>query len=135
MDRAEIDARDEAAHALCRQAGAVALAGFRTTSVQISEKGRHDLVTNVDLQIDALSRNELRRVFPGDGILTGENPGPDVPVLWVIDPIDGTLNFARGIARFAISLAFIANGQVEFGFVYNPASSESFSARRGGGAD
>ena len=54
--------------------------------------------------------------------------------MWVIDPIDGTQNFARGIAHFAISVAFVVDGKVELAFVYNPASAELFSARRGAGA-
>ncbi|MET3925833.1 inositol monophosphatase family protein [Devosia sp. 2618] len=134
MHRSEIDARYAATHALCQRAGALALAGFRSTSVEISEKGRHDLVTNVDLQIDALFQDELRRAFPDDGILTEESLGQGASAMWVVDPIDGTQNFARGIAHFAISVAFVADGTVEFGVVYNPATAELFAARRGEGA-
>lgn len=135
MTRSEFDARFKFALDVCRQAGEIARSGFRSaTGITVTEKGRHDLVTSADLQVDALFRVAVRDAFPQDAVLTEESLGEVSTALWVIDPIDGTQNFARGIAHFAISLAFVRDGEVQFGIVYNPVSEELFSARKGQGA-
>lgn len=100
----------------------------------IIEKGAQDLVTIADHQIDTLIRQAIATGFPEDGILTEESGGAIAPRLWVVDPIDGTGNFARGIANFAISIAFCVDGIPQIGVVLDPAANEMFSARRGHGA-
>lgn len=135
MDPQQIEVRFERAQSLCRSAGAIARVGFRAwKGITVDEKGLHDLVTSVDLEIDAFLRAELSEAFPADGVLTEESAGSAAAVLWVIDPIDGTQNFARGIAHFAISVALVCDGVVQLGLVYNPVTDEMFAARRGGGA-
>ena len=85
----------------------------------------------------ALAALALTRAFSRDGFIgeetevraAGEGEG-----LWVVDPIDGTSNFARGVAHFCVSIACVAEGRVEVGVVYDPMREELFAARRGGGA-
>ncbi|MBV8107957.1 MAG: inositol monophosphatase, partial [Hyphomicrobiales bacterium] len=79
----------------------------------------------------------LLQVFPRDGFLGEETKGRpigDSGALWVVDPIDGTSNFARGVAHYCVSMACVREGEVEVGVIYDPMRDELFSARRGGGA-
>lgn len=131
----DIDARFVAATAIIREAGALALSYFRSRGdLGIREKSRRDIVTSADLAVDRLIRDQLAAAFPRDGILTEESGGALAPDLWVIDPIDGTANFVRGIAHFAISIAFQHDGRTEIGLVLDPVGGELYSARRGRGA-
>jgi len=120
---------------IAREAGAIARRYFRSgDALSISEKGMHDLVTQADLEIDLFLISQIKATFPQDGILTEESGGSSAQDLWVIDPIDGTQNFARGLSHFAISIAFYTNDTTEIGVIYNPISDEIFTARRGYGA-
>src|SRR5262249_61370570 len=79
---------------------------------------------------------ELRRLRPGDAIL-GEEGGPragDSGVRWLVDPIDGTVNYLYGLPQYAVSVAAEAGGAVVAGAVHNPVSGETFRASAGGGA-
>jgi myo-inositol-1(or 4)-monophosphatase len=120
---------------LAREAGEISLRYFRRTDrLGIREKAPRDLVTEADLEIDRLIVARTREHFPDDGILTEESGGRDADGIWVVDPIDGTANFARGIAHFAISIAFHSRGQTEIGVIHDPVAGETFSAMRGNGA-
>ena len=120
---------------LAREAGETSLRYFRRTDrLGIREKGPRDLVTEADLEIDRLIIARTREHFPDDGILTEESGGCDAHGIWVVDPIDGTANFARGIAHFAISIAFRSGEHTEIGVIHDPVAGETFSARRGQGA-
>lgn len=131
----EIARRHGVAQQLAREAGAIARRYFRSgAALRIAEKGVHDLVTQADLEVDRFLIERLGDAFPKDGVLTEESGGAAARHLWVIDPIDGTQNFARGIAHFAISIAFHADGRTESGVVYDPIADEMFAARRGCGA-
>lgn len=135
MTDEEIALRFDLAQILARAAGEIALAYFRQPmALNIKEKGLHDLVTEADLAIDRYLTNALAQAFPADGIITEESGGSLAERLWVIDPLDGTQNFSRGIAHFAISIAFYQAGTTELGVVYNPVADEMFTARRGFGA-
>ena len=121
--------------ALARQAGAVAMHHFRKGGdLRTIEKGPQDVVTIADHEVDALIRRSIAEHYPDDGILTEESGGMIAQATWVVDPIDGTGNFARGIASFAISIAFSVGGTTEIGIVYDPVADEMFTARRGHGA-
>ncbi|BCP52990.1 inositol monophosphatase [Kaistia sp. 32K] len=135
MNSHEIARRHAFAEEIAREAGAIARRAFRSgDSIRAMEKGAHDLLTETDLDIDRFLIGRLREVFPEDGILTEESGGGSAGNLWVIDPIDGTMNFARRIPHFAVSIAFHAEGKTESGVVYNPILDEMFTARRGFGA-
>jgi myo-inositol-1(or 4)-monophosphatase len=102
----------------------------------VDYKGEINLVTEVDRLSEALILDRIRRAFPGHGILAEESPetstGSDFR--WVIDPLDGTTNYAHGHPFFCVSIALEARGEIVLGCVYNPMLDELFIAERGAGA-
>lgn len=102
----------------------------------IAFKGSINLVTNVDHEVENILIESLRREFPDIGFLSEEigriKPGSDLK--WIIDPIDGTTNFAHGFPFYAISLALEKDKTPILGIVYNPERNEFFSAEYGQGA-
>jgi myo-inositol-1(or 4)-monophosphatase len=102
----------------------------------IQTKGKNDFVTRVDREAEVIISKILLKEFPQHQIL-GEESGFSLrksKYLWVIDPLDGTTNFIQGIPHFAIAMAFLVNGKVIFGLIYNPLSEERFHAIKGQGA-
>jgi myo-inositol-1(or 4)-monophosphatase len=126
------EAASRAAGALIRShAGGLAAA-------EVSEKSEHDVVTFVDHASETLIRSHIQRAFPGDAVLGEE--GADAPAdapgdgrLWVVDPLDGTTNFAHGIPPYSVAVALYDAGRPVMGVVYDVAHDELFSAVRGGG--
>lgn len=104
---------------------------------RIDKKGAIDLVTEVDLAIEAMFREMIAERFPDHAVL-GEEMGGDplAPAgpCWVFDPIDGTTNFAHGLPIFCSSLVLEIDGVAVVGAVYDPTRKELFTAERGGGA-
>ncbi len=96
-----------------------------------------ELVTNADLISNELIKNEILRLYPGHQILseedTGRNYDMDKPT-WIIDPIDGTVNYANGHYQAAISIAYAEGNRVRVGVVYNPFLDELFYAAENSGA-
>jgi myo-inositol-1(or 4)-monophosphatase len=132
-----MDMRLLAARAVAREAGAKARRRFFDRSFAVSFKGPQDFLTEVDGETEAFIAERLIRVFPGDGFIGEESPPRAARAggaVWVVDPIDGTANFARGVPHFCVSIACVADGKVEVGVIYNPMLDELFAARRGGGA-
>ena len=118
-----------------RSAGAMALDYFRRRgSLEIEHKGRQDLVSIADRNVEEHIRAELARSFPDDAFLGEEGGGGEAPRVWVIDPIDGTFNFLHGLPCWAVTMAFVADGVPEIGLTYDPVHDEMFTARRGHGA-
>ena len=123
---------------LVREAGALALASFRNASLVVESKGVQDYVTAVDRAVEALLVDRLHAEFPDDAFLGEEggrrsgSPGSDA--LWVIDPIDGTVNYTRGLPLWCISVALVYAGEIAFGLIFNPVSDEFYCAVRGQGA-
>lgn len=112
----------------------------RFTHARTSTKSDGSLVTETDLAVQQRLGETLARDFPGI-VLLGEEMTPQeqaacltAPECWVLDPLDGTSNYACGFPGFAISLALIRHGQIELGLVLDPLRDECFSAARGGGA-
>ncbi len=99
-------------------------------------KGAVDIVTEMDRRSEELIVGELRRAFPGHGILTEESPElhGNSGYRWIIDPIDGTTNYAHALPVFCVSIAFEDKGEVTLGVVYNPMLDELFVAEKGQGA-
>ena len=120
-----------------RQAGKAICRGFRNLGAgDIEAKGRNDFVTRVDREAEAIIKNTIARNFPGHQILaeeTGYSPRAS-EYLWVIDPLDGTTNFIQGIPHFAVSLALLKDGKVDFALIHDPMVKESFHAYAGHGA-
>lgn len=102
----------------------------------IAYKGRIDLVTATDVAVEEFLRQRLATLLPGAHFLAEEG-SPDAPLeenTWIIDPIDGTTNFAHGLPFVATSIGLWQNGEVILGVVNAPLIDECFSAIKGGGA-
>jgi len=105
--------------------------------LQVSLKGPANFVTAADHRAEEIVRQELEQARPGYSFVGeegGVREGTDRTHRWIVDPIDGTLNFLHGIPYFAISIALEREGTIIAGLVYNPATDELFTAERGKGA-
>jgi myo-inositol-1(or 4)-monophosphatase len=104
-------------------------------SVTATKSSPTDVVTEMDRRAEELIRSRILAVRPGDAIL-GEEGGQtgDAPVRWVIDPLDGTVNYLYGLHDWAVSIAAEVSGVVQAGAVAVPRHGEMFTAVRGGGA-
>ena len=122
---------------LAERAGELGMKYFRELeNLQIESKGHQDLVSNGDRDVELFVRAEIAKAYPDDGIL-GEEHAPvqgSTGHVWVIDPIDGTANFVRGIPQWCVIIACFKDGATHTGAIREPASGETFYARRGGGA-
>ena len=100
-----------------------------------SKEGAHNFVTDVDVTVENMVIDAILTRFPGHAILSEESgPKEGTEALWIIDPLDGTLNFIRSVPLFAISIAASQGGQIVSGVVYLPMTRELFFATRGQGA-
>jgi myo-inositol-1(or 4)-monophosphatase len=130
-----VSLRDTAVE-LAREAGAILREGWgRTHRPEL--KGRIDLVTEYDRRSEALLLERLRRRFPGHAVLAEESGGHEAAgaaVRWVIDPLDGTTNFAHNYPFFAVSIGVEMEGGLVAGAIYDPVRDEMFAAARGAGA-
>ena len=121
-----------------RSAGELIIkASSKLDRIQIDEKGQNDFVTEVDRAAENEIIYHLRKAYPDHSILceeTGLHKGSDSESEWVIDPLDGTTNFIRGIPHYAVSIAFRHRGRLEHAVVYDPVKLEEFTASRGRGA-
>ncbi|HEY5817894.1 MAG TPA: inositol monophosphatase family protein [Mesorhizobium sp.] len=122
---------------LARRAGELGMGFFREIEkLTIESKGHQDLVSNGDREVELFVRAAISEAYPDDGIV-GEEHAPTKGRsghIWVIDPIDGTANFVRGIPQWCVIIACMKDGTTHTGVVHEPASGETFYARRGGGA-
>jgi myo-inositol-1(or 4)-monophosphatase len=138
FDPHALEIRFEAAKAMAREAGEVARRRFLDRdSFTVRFKGPQDYLTEVDGEVEKLLAGRLAALFPGDGFLGEEGGGRkemDGHPIWVVDPIDGTANFAKGAPHFCISVAAVIGADVEIGVIYDPMLDELFAARRGAGA-
>ena len=108
-------------------------------NLRIEKKGRIDLVTAADLEVERMFRALIADRFPSHTVLGEETADAGVDsnttsCRWIIDPVDGTTNFAHGLAIFCVSIALEIEGRVELGVVYDPIGEELFTAERGEGA-
>ena len=123
---------------IAREAAAIAselmLAGFREVG-EVQEKGRGNVVTETDLAVEAAVSALLGREYPGHAILSEETASGTRSDgwMWVIDPVDGTKNFSRGLPHFAFNIAVCHATQPVVALTLNPVSGEEFSAVHGQG--
>ena len=120
---------------LAHQAGVILRLGYERDH-EVNYKGVIDLVTEVDHQSEAFLLSEIQRIFPGHRIVseeTGVVPGREED-LWLVDPIDGTVNYAHGVPFFSVSIAYVHSGVMSLGVVYDPMRDELFAAEAGKGA-
>jgi myo-inositol-1(or 4)-monophosphatase len=121
---------------LARDAGKLAHSAFGTSSASL--KGRHDIVTAMDSEVERFIRARILARYPDERMVgeeegaTGGGGGSDR--VWVVDPIDGTANYARGIPRYCVSIGWLERGAPSLGVIYAPAEDALYAAETGGGA-
>jgi len=104
---------------------------------KIEYKGEKSIVTKVDLLSEKVIKETISKHFPGHSILgeeTGRDKKESSSYLWLVDPLDGTTNYAHSYPHFAVSIALQAKGELQLGVVYNPVREELFYAQEGRGA-
>ncbi|MFN2493661.1 MAG: inositol monophosphatase family protein [Pyrinomonadaceae bacterium] len=124
-----------------RDAGRI-LADRVGRALQVSNKGAIDLVTESDLASERLIIDRIKSHYPRHAILAEESGATDgIEVVagktdwkWIIDPLDGTTNYAHGYPCFCVSIALECAGEIEVGVIYDPMRDEMFAAERGRGA-
>jgi myo-inositol-1(or 4)-monophosphatase len=135
MSPAELELRHYAALGLVSEAAVMALDYFnKSDSLGVTMKGAQDWLTVADGKVEDFLRARLAVMFPGDAIIGEEGGGEASNAVWIIDPIDGTANFAHGDRNWCISIGFLLNGVPEIGIVAAPALGEVYAGRRGKGA-
>ncbi len=125
-----IKASEKASKILIRDFGEV-------EKLQVSKKGPTDFVTNADLKAEKIIIEELKKARSNYSILSEENgiqENKDKNNIWIIDPIDGTINFLHGIPHFAISVALKSNNEIISGLIFDPIKNEIFYAEKNNGA-
>ena len=125
-----IKASEKASKILIRDFGEI-------EKLQVSKKGPLDFVTNSDLKAEKTIIEELKKAKPNFSIISEENgteDNKDKNNTWIIDPIDGTVNFLHGIPHFAISLALKSNDEIVSGLIFDPIKNEMFYAEKNNGA-
>ena len=106
-------------------------------NLQVSTKGPGDFVTSADKRTENILIDELQKAHPEFGIITEESGfinKSNTKNRWIIDPIDGTMNFLNGIPQFAISIGYEEEGEIKCGVIFNPITNEMFAAEKGNGA-
>ena len=125
-----IKAAEKASKSIIRDFGEI-------EKLQVSKKGPTDFVTNADLKAEKIIIEELKKARPIYSILSEENGveiNKDKNNTWIIDPIDGTINFLHGIPHFAISIALKTNDEIVSGLIFDPIKDETFYADKDNGA-
>jgi myo-inositol-1(or 4)-monophosphatase len=123
--------------AAARKAGRGLIRDFgEVENLQVSQKGPSDFVSTADLKAEKTLRAELEKARPGYGFMMEESAETigDGRHRWIVDPLDGTLNFLHGIPHFAISVALEREGEIVAGVVYEPLRDEEYWAEKGSGA-
>ena len=125
-----IKASEKASKILIRDFGEI-------EKLQVSKKGPTDFVTNSDLKAEKIIIEELKKAKPHYSIISEENGlenNKDKNNTWIIDPIDGTINFLHGIPHFAISIALKSNEEIISGIIFDPIKNEMFYAEKDNGS-
>jgi myo-inositol-1(or 4)-monophosphatase len=124
--------------AAARKAGRSLARDFgEVENLQVSRKGPADFVSAADHRAEDIIHEALAKARPGYGFVMeerGEVPGTDKTHTWIVDPLDGTLNFLHGVPHFAVSIALAREGELIAGVVYDVAKNEIFHAEKGRGA-
>ena len=122
----------------CEKASKILIRDFgELEKLQVSKKGPRDFVTNSDVKAEKIIIEELKKARPNYSIISEENGvenNKDTSNSWIIDPIDGTINFLHGIPHFAISIALKSNDEIICGLIFDPIKDEMFYAEKNNGA-
>ena len=125
-----IKASEKASKILIRDFGEI-------EKLQVSKKGPTDFVTNSDLKTEKIIIEKLQKAKPNYSIISEENGikiNKDKKNTWIIDPIDGTVNFLHGVPHFAISIALKSEEEIIAGLIFDPIKNEMFYAEKNNGA-
>lgn len=122
-----------------RRAGQVLLRGMdRLDQLKVEEKAPNDFVSNIDREAERVIVDALLKTYPEHAVLAEEGSGAgvneDAEFTWIIDPLDGTLNYLQGIPHFAVSIAVRRGRHLEHGVILDPVRNEEWVASRGDGA-
>jgi myo-inositol-1(or 4)-monophosphatase len=122
----------------CEKASKILIRDFgEIENLQVSKKGPTDFVTNSDLKVEKFIIQDLKKAKPNYSLISEENgieKNKDKDNVWILDPIDGTINFLHGIPHFAISIALKSKNEIVSGVVYDPIKDEMFFAEKDNGA-
>ena len=122
----------------CEKASKILIRDFgELEKLQVSKKGPSDFVTNSDLKTEKIIIEELSKARPDYSIISEEmgiKSNKDKKNTWVIDPIDGTVNFLHGIPHFATSIALKKDNEIISGLIFDPIKNEMFYAEKNNGA-
>jgi myo-inositol-1(or 4)-monophosphatase len=133
-----IGERYELARDVALRAGVLALDYWRNRDrLTVELKGPQDFVSHADRDVEALIRGDIAAAFPDDRFLGEETAATFTGPLdgcWIVDPIDGTHNFLRGVPYWNVAIAYVAQGRPRIGVVCDPVNGELYRAERGGGA-
>ncbi len=121
---------------IAREAADLVRSYFSTDRVDTRAKGDRDVVTAADVASERLIRERLAERFPADGIVGEEGAAtrPESVRRWYVDPLDGTLNYSRGLPVWCVSMALFEHGRPVLGVIVDPIRDETFSASSGNGA-
>jgi len=125
-----IKAAEKASKVLIRDFGEI-------ENLQVSKKGPSDFVTNSDLKVEKIIIQELEKAKPNYSLISEEKGlkiSKDKDNTWIVDPIDGTVNFLHGIPHFAISIALKSKNEIISGIIFDPIKNEMFFAEKNNGA-
>ena len=110
----------------------------RLDAIEVHRKGRQDYVSEVDIQAERAIIDTLTQAYPDHGILAEESGSSDAvdekECIWIIDPLDGTMNYLHGYPQFAVSIALQVKGVLDQAVIFDPTRNELFTASRGEGA-
>lgn len=137
MTQTTLEARLAFAKRLAREAGAMAADYFRSlNTLEVERKGAQDLVSDADREVETLVRARLAETFGDDGIVGEEHDdvASQSGFTWVIDPIDGTVNFLNAIPSWCVAIAVVEKDRTCIGVVYEPCHDELFWGASGMGA-
>jgi len=134
MTRVDYSSQLVAAESAARMAGAYLRSRFEEAEKQVDALFAHDVKLRLDRETQELIACELRKSFPGYSFLGEEGAltSPNSEAEWVVDPLDGTVNYFYGIPLFCVSIALRVNGKLVLGCVYDPMRDECFCALAGG---
>jgi histidinol-phosphatase len=124
------------ASGLADRAGDIGMGLFLGDGLEVRHKADRTIVTQADTSIEAMVREQVAAAFPDDHVLGEEEGGDDRATgrVWIVDPIDATANYARGIPIWATLIALQVDGELVLGLVHAPAIGERYEAVRGSGA-
>ena len=122
----------------CEKASKILIRDFgEIEKLQVLKKSPSDFVTNSDIKVEKIIIDELEKARPNFSFISEEKgikKNKDINNTWIIDPIDGTVNFLHGIPHFAISIALKSNDEIVSGLIYDPIKDEMFYAEKNSGA-